>query len=167
MITVTHKIRSLAVLLGAAAITGCAIGQGRDGQPEWENQPAHAGQHDYRRSDQDDRHRGQGGRQRHFEQRHQVVVRDYYAREFHSRRHCPPGFAIRHNGCTPPSYARHWRVGHPLHRDVVYYDVPHSLVLQIGAPPRGHRYVRVAGDLLLIAIGTALVVDAIEDLSWR
>jgi len=33
-----------------------------------------------------------------------------------------------------------------------------------GAPPAGHRYVRVAADILLIAVGTAMVVDAIEDL---
>ena len=31
-------------------------------------------------------------------------------------------------------------------------------------PPSGHKYVRVAADILLIAIGTGLVVDAIEDL---
>jgi len=37
-------------------------------------------------------------------------------------------------------------------------------VVQLGAPPAGHRYVRVANDILLIAIGTSMVVDAIEDL---
>jgi Ni/Co efflux regulator RcnB len=31
-------------------------------------------------------------------------------------------------------------------------------------PPEGHKFVRVASDILLIAIGTSLVVDAIEDL---
>jgi Ni/Co efflux regulator RcnB len=36
--------------------------------------------------------------------------------------------------------------------------------VQIGPPPAGHRYVRVAGDILLIAIGTGMVVDAIQDL---
>ena len=29
--------------------------------------------------------------------------------------------------------------------------------------PAGHRYVRVAGDILMLAIGTGLVVDAIAD----
>jgi Ni/Co efflux regulator RcnB len=36
--------------------------------------------------------------------------------------------------------------------------------VQLGAPPAGHRYVRVATDILLIAVGTGMVVDAIEDL---
>ena len=49
-------------------------------------------------------------------------------------------------------------------RDVIYYEVPRSLVLQFGQPPAGYRYVRVAGDILLIAIGTAMVIDAIQDL---
>jgi Ni/Co efflux regulator RcnB len=34
----------------------------------------------------------------------------------------------------------------------------------LGTPPAGHKFVRVASDILLIAVGTSLVVDAIEDL---
>jgi Ni/Co efflux regulator RcnB len=34
----------------------------------------------------------------------------------------------------------------------------------LGYPPAGHRYVRVAADILLIAVGTGMVVDAIEDI---
>jgi hypothetical protein len=36
--------------------------------------------------------------------------------------------------------------------------------VQIGVPPSGYRYVRVASDILMIAIGTGMVVDAIRDL---
>jgi Ni/Co efflux regulator RcnB len=36
--------------------------------------------------------------------------------------------------------------------------------VRIGLPPKGYRYVRVANDILMIAIGTNMVVDAIEDL---
>jgi len=36
--------------------------------------------------------------------------------------------------------------------------------VQLGAPPAGYKYVRVATDILLIAVGTSLVVDAIQDL---
>jgi Ni/Co efflux regulator RcnB len=46
----------------------------------------------------------------------------------------------------------------------VYYDLPPALVVKIGLPPSGYRYVRVAGDILMIAVGTGLVVSAIEDL---
>jgi Ni/Co efflux regulator RcnB len=90
---------------------------------------------------------------RHFEPQHQVLVRDYYADHYRGRR-CPPGLAKKHNGCLPPGQAKKWRVGRPLPRDVIYYEVPQPLVVQIGLPPVGHRYVRVAGDILLIAIGT-------------
>jgi Ni/Co efflux regulator RcnB len=51
-----------------------------------------------------------------------------------------------------------------LPRDVVYYDVPPQLVVRLGTPPSGHKYVRVASDILLIAIGTSMVVDGITDL---
>jgi len=47
---------------------------------------------------------------------------------------------------------------------VIYYNVPQALIVQIGQPPAGHRYVRVATDILLIAIGTGMVIDAIEDI---
>lgn len=55
-------------------------------------------------------------------------------------------------------------MGRPLANGVHYHEVPPALVVQLGEPPRGHRYVRVAADILLITIGTAIVVDAIEDL---
>jgi Ni/Co efflux regulator RcnB len=37
-------------------------------------------------------------------------------------------------------------------------------VIQIGEPPSGYRYVRVSSDILLMAIGTRMIVDAIQDL---
>ena len=47
---------------------------------------------------------------------------------------------------------------------MIYYTVPQAVVVQLGVPPSGYRYVRVASDILLIAVGTGIVVDAIEDL---
>jgi Ni/Co efflux regulator RcnB len=100
---------------------------------------------------------------RHFEERHRNVVREYYATEFRYG-HCPPGLAKKNNGCMPPGQAKKWRIGQPLPRDVIYYDLPSAVAVRIGTPPAGHRYVRVAADILLIAIGTGMVVDAIADL---
>jgi len=77
---------------------------------------------------------------------------------------CPPGLAKKHNGCMPPGQAKKWKKGQPLPREVVYYEVPPALVVKIGTPPPGYKYVRVASDILMIAIGTSLVVDAIQDL---
>ena len=66
--------------------------------------------------------------------------------------------------CQSAPVARKWQLGHPLPRDVVFYEVPRSLVIQIGLPPSGYRYVRVATDILMMVIGTRMIVDAIEDL---
>ncbi len=99
----------------------------------------------------------------HFGQPHRVVVRDYYFSGPGVGR-CPPGLAKKHNGCLPPGQAKKWFIGRPLPRDVIYYDLPSPLVVQLTPPPAGYRYVRVAADILMIAVGTAMVVDAIEDL---
>ena len=39
-----------------------------------------------------------------------------------------------------------------------------AVLLQLGTPPAGYRYVRVANDILLMAIGSRMVVDAITNL---
>jgi Ni/Co efflux regulator RcnB len=98
-----------------------------------------------------------------FAEPHRVIVQNYYINEIHAG-HCPPGLAKKHNGCMPPGQARKWAVGRPLPREVVYYALPPPLVVQLGAPPPGYRYVRVANDVLLLALGTGMVVDAITDL---
>lgn len=94
-----------------------------------------------------------------FEERQRREARDYYR-----GRHCPPGLAKRSNGCLPPGQARRWGMGQPLPRDVVYVPVEPEVRVHLGVPPPGHEFVRVATDILLIAVGTSLVVDAIEDL---
>jgi len=55
-------------------------------------------------------------------------------------------------------------MGRPLPRDVQYYPLPRDLMGRLPPPPAGHEYVRVAGDILMIAIGTSMVVDAIQDI---
>lgn len=115
------------------------------------------------RKSKNDNDRHSDGDRRHFQPQQHVVVREYYTQHYHGRS-CPPGLAKKNNGCMPPGHARKWKVGYPLPREVIYYTVPAPLVVQIGPPPSGHRYVRVAGDILMIAIGTGMVVDAISDL---
>lgn len=99
-----------------------------------------------------------------FTDRHREAVHQYYGDRFRAG-DCPPGLAKKHNGCMPPGQAKKWRIGAPLARDVVWYDAPGDIVLRLGMPPEGHRFVRVAADILLISVGTGMVVDAIEDLS--
>ncbi len=116
-----------------------------------------------RRGDRDER-RSSVHVSTYFTDSHRQVVRTYYTDRFHAGR-CPPGLAKKRNGCMPPGLAKQWRIGHPLPRDVVYYDPPYDIMIRLGAPPEGHRFVRVAADILLIAVGTGMVVDALEDLN--
>ncbi|MDZ4399398.1 hypothetical protein [Hydrogenophaga sp.] len=92
-----------------------------------------------------------------------AVVRDYYEPRIRAGS-CPPGLAKKNNGCLPPGQAKKWQVGRSLPADVVYYSIPNSVLVQLGVPPAGHKYVRVAADILLIAVGTNMVIDAIVDL---
>jgi Ni/Co efflux regulator RcnB len=98
-----------------------------------------------------------------FQERHRALAREYYERP-ENRGFCPPGLAKKSNGCLQPGQARKWREGYPLPAGMVYYEVPRSMVISLGVPPSGYRYVRVASDILLIAIGTNMVLDAMQDL---
>ena len=92
-----------------------------------------------------------------------VLVREYYEPRIKAGK-CPPGLKKKNNGCMPPGQAKDWRRGQPLPAVVVYHPMPAAVKVRLGAPPAGHKFVRVASDILLIAVGTSLVVDAIEDL---
>lgn len=99
-----------------------------------------------------------------FGDQHRNVIRNFYTEQYRSG-NCPPGLAKKNNGCMPPGQARKWQVGHSLPPDVIVHDLPKNVIVQLGLPPSGHRFVRVASDILLIAVGTGLIVDAIQDLN--
>ena len=98
-----------------------------------------------------------------FAEPQRTSVREYYVGQAKAGR-CPPGLAKKNNGCMPPGQAKKWAMGQPLPGDVVFYPVPQAVTVRLGVPPSGYKYVRVASDILLIAIGTSMVVDAIQDL---
>ena len=92
------------------------------------------------------------------------AVESYFV-EKHGRGKCPPGLAKKNNGCLPPGQAKkRYVVGQPLAREIVIVEPPRELVIRIGAPGPGYRYAVVDGDLVKLAIGTSLVVDAIKGL---
>jgi Ni/Co efflux regulator RcnB len=171
------RIESRTKCVLALALAGMlAIGPAMAEQPSWaggnkgsdkasskgsDKGSGKASENERRDSDRPSSH--DGDRRGHFEDQHRVAVRNYYDEQY-QRGRCPPGLAKKHNGCMPPGQARKWQVGQPLPRDVVYYSVPQPLVVRIGPPPSGYRYVRVASDILLMAVGTRMVVDAIQDL---
>jgi hypothetical protein len=92
------------------------------------------------------------------------AARRWYVEKY-GRGNCPPGLAKKGNGCLPPGQAKkRYVVGQPLPPGIVYGPVPPELSVRIGPPPEGHLYVTLDGDLLKLAVGTLLVVDAIDGL---
>ncbi len=93
-----------------------------------------------------------------------IVRRQYVAH--YGRGHCPPGLAKKDNGCLPPGQARkRYDVGKALPPGVVVIDLPGDLQVRLGTPPRGTRYGVVDGDVVKLALGTLLVIDAIDGLT--
>jgi hypothetical protein len=91
-------------------------------------------------------------------------VRVYFV-EKHGKGKCPPGLAKKNNGCLPPGQAKkRYSRGHPLPPGIEIRPVPAELEVRIGLPPPGYRYAVVDGDLVKLAVGTLLVVDAIDGL---
>jgi len=89
-----------------------------------------------------------------------------YYQPLYAAGNCPPGLAKKNNGCLPPGQAKKlWAIGQPLPTSVVFYPLPGTLVGQLAPAPAGYQYVRVANDILLMAIGTRLIAGAIADLS--
>jgi hypothetical protein len=100
-----------------------------------------------------------------FADRDREVVHRYYV-ESSGRGDCPPGLARKNNGCLPPGQAaKLYVVGQPLARTVVVNPLPPVLVQRLGPAPVGYEYVMVDGDVLKLAVGTRLVVDAIRYLA--
>lgn len=94
------------------------------------------------------------------------AVADYYG-PLERAGNCPPGLAKKNTGCRPPGQAKAWSKGHPLPAGVAWYPLPGELSVHLPLPPAGHEYVRVGADILLLATGTRMVVDAITDLGRR
>lgn len=144
----------------------------------WADRPDEAGQGKHRRQQEQSTrgHDSEASRDSHesreprevrqgayFEPRHHEAVREMYGAQMRQGR-CPPGLAKKGNGCLPPGQAKRWSMGQPLPTGMTLYPVPLELRQRLGPPPPGYKYVRAASDILLIAIGTSMVVDAIEDL---
>lgn len=85
--------------------------------------------------------------------------------ESYGRGKCPPGLEKKKNGCLPPGQAKkRYTVGLPLPPGLPRLPPPPALLKRIGPPPAGHEFIMLDGDLVQLAIGTALVVDAVQAL---
>jgi Ni/Co efflux regulator RcnB len=156
-----HGLRStLLALLTAALAAGPALAD--KGGKGHGNKGSNGNPHDDDYYKYDDR-RGGTSIDIRFGYDDRRIVHDYYGGSYRGG-HCPPGLAKKGNGCMPPGQAKKWAVGRPLPADVRYYPLPRDLEVRLRPPPPGYRYVQVAGDVLMIAVGTAMVVDALTDL---
>jgi Ni/Co efflux regulator RcnB len=180
--SLNHSVRSLVLSLAAGLCVAPALAEkpahAGGGKPDkWEKSDHGDKGPKGGKKDRDDQHRKADSGDRsstnvavqiniggYFQDSQRLAVRDYYEPRFRAG-NCPPGLAKKNNGCLPPGQAKKWRKGYRLPSDVVYYPVPNEISIRLGVPPAGHKYVRVAADILLIAVGTSMVVDAIEDLS--
>ena len=169
-ITRQKKFILALVIAGILACTSIALAE----KPSWAGGKDKGGNHEQKQNRDDNQDRDDGDAQNlhgddghvtaFFGDHHRDVIRNYYTEQYRSG-HCPPGLAKKNNGCMPPGQAKKWQKGQPLPRDVIFHDLPSEVTVRLGLPPAGHRFVRVASDILLIAAGTGMVVDAIEDLN--
>lgn len=96
-------------------------------------------------------------------ERHRQEVRAYYARAYAGGKSCPAGVAKTAAGCAAAG-GHAWRIGQPLPATTAALPVPPPVMAKLPPTPPGHRYVQVAGDILLIAAGSKMVVDGIDGL---
>ncbi|MDD2660447.1 MAG: hypothetical protein PHY54_12340 [Methylococcales bacterium] len=132
-------------------------------QGKQENHKQNKQQGNYQKQSHQDKNKAAYNGGGYFNTGHRTVINNYYANEYRTGR-CPPGLAKKNNSCMPPGQAKKWAIGRPLPRDVVFYDLPQAVMANIGPPPAGYRFVRVASDILMINTGTGMVIDAINDL---
>lgn len=156
-------------LVGGMLILGAGV---LAEKPDWAGPPGGQGKHKNR-----DRSEGRGDSYGsyqsgsgveiriggYFGDSQRMAVRNEYREQSRSGS-CPPGLAKKNNGCMPPGQARKWVMGQPLPKDVVYYPIEPGISVRLGIPPAGHKFVRVAADILLIAVGTGMVIDAVQDI---
>ncbi len=178
--TLTLTLKPSALALAAAALLVCLAAPA----PAWagrDDAPGQAKKHGGGEHGQQSQHgqqphqahqgRDSGGPARelrigaYFTLSDRDAARGFYEQRYAETRSCPPGLAKKNNGCLPPGQAKKYMVGQRLPRDLVVYPVPRGVLVHLPPVPVGHEYVRVAADILLIAVGTQMVVDAITDLA--
>lgn len=162
---------ALLLLLAVPALPASAKDQGK-GNGKGKGPPAErgagGGDRDEWQGDRDewrdDHHEGDHREWRGFSDADRRWWHDYWEDQY-AHGHCPPGLAKKRNGCLPPGQAKkRYAIGRPLPPGVVLVAVPAHLIGRLPPLERGYRYGMVDGDLVKLAVGTSLVVDAMVGL---
>ncbi len=136
--TILAAAAALAVGGGAAAKPGAATGHGA------------------KLSDHQERSAPDAGISIILGDAHRAIVRDHY------RSTCPPGLAKKNNGCLPPGQAKkRYAVGERIPDGVDIAILPNEVILRLPPLPRGYGYRMVDGDLVVVALATLIIADAI------
>ena len=114
--------------------------------------------------DDDRRHRHDGPRyeQRHTD-RHEVRRVERHVIH-HGPRHVQRDVRIVHRHVGHPGHGPRWQRGHYLPREIRTHRhvvVDHRHHPRLYPAPRGHQWVRVDGEFLLVAVATGLIAHAI------
>lgn len=171
-----RSIFQMSLILSLVFAGICLTNTALAGKPDWaggkrgENHK-HEEQSEKYRDNRTSDHGKYDGRNEHggngkayFSEQNQTFIHQYYSDQFRQGR-CPPGLLKRGNRCIPHGHAtKMWKKGRQLPREVIFYNLPPSILGRLGPAPPRHRFVRVAQDILLISIGTGMVVDAFEDI---
>lgn len=91
------------------------------------------------------------------------TVQDYFTAN-RGNGPCPADLILKAGRCESATATRSWRIGQPLPAGLTTKPLPARLLEALGAVPKGHSYIQVEGDLLLIADDTKTVVDSVLDL---
>jgi len=152
-------MRNIVILLAAICLSGSALAD----KPSWAGGGKQGKKDDHQQGESKHDNRHENGGSYRFNDDSRQLIGSYYGEQARAGK-CPPGLAKKHNGCMPPGQAKKWAKGRPLPPDLRYNDLPYDLLRRLPPPPPQHRYVQVAGDVLLIAVGTSMVMDAVEDI---
>lgn len=149
---------SLAGLLSQSALADKPEWAGKHSRGKGEHaQQQDAGRQDYRSGD------AQLNISLSFSSHDRQILSDYYQSQQRAG-HCPPGLAKKNAQCMPPGQLKKWQRGQALPGDLRYNELPPDIYRRLAPLPAGHRYVTIAGDVLIIATATRMVIDAVEDL---
>lgn len=166
-----NKLLSLALVTLLAGASTLVEAAPRDGG--WRDGYARHGQHDRGRHHDGRRHyrddRRWSDRRHHDRRDHRRHDRRHYG---HHAPHRPPlhvpHYRPPHHTYRAPRYVRphgyhpyRWASGHYLPR--AYYGPSYYVdyrPYRLAPPPYGHRWVRVDGDVFLVALASGLIADA-------
>jgi len=184
LLKTAHRLAITALLpcvtVASLAVTPAVFAK-NDGEGHGKNSENHEGKHGNKHAEKNydkDQKKAEKHQQKHqqkqqyqviapgsyFNDQQRVVVRQYYTQTYAEGKFCPPGLAKKGNGCMPPGQAKKWAVGQTVPQNVILYNVPQPVILQLPAAPAGYRYARIGGDIVLVRQSNNLIVDIIVGL---